>query len=63
MCTTCGAGTEYSCGVPEFTPGFKGSSCWTIFSFLRNVLQIVDSLFVLIPLVIGLSVLQFMAFD
>jgi hypothetical protein len=31
---TCGAGTAYPSGVPEFTPGFQRGSCYLIFSFM-----------------------------
>ena len=36
-----GAGTAYPSGAPEFTPGFQSGSCYSIFSFLCSVLQIV----------------------
>ena len=29
-----GAGTAYPSGAPEFTPGFKWDSCYSIFSFM-----------------------------
>ena len=31
---TSGAGTAYPSGAPEFTPGFKWGSCYSIFSFI-----------------------------
>ena len=31
---TSGAGTAYSSGAPKFTPGFRWSSCYSIFSFM-----------------------------
>jgi len=48
------AGTAYPSGAPEFTPGFKGGSCYSIFSFMCMFCR---SLFVLFLLAIVLSVL------
>jgi hypothetical protein len=41
---TSGAGTAYTSGAPEFTPGFKLGSCYWIFSFICMLCR---SLFVL----------------
>ena len=38
---TSGAGTAYSSGESEFTPGFCWGSCYTISSFMCKLLQIV----------------------
>ena len=38
---TSGAGTAHLSGAPEFTPGFLWCSCYSIFSFLCRVLQII----------------------
>ena len=50
-----GAGTAFSSGVPEFTRGFQWGSCYSIFSFLCIVLQIVVSPSVIFLLTIVLS--------
>ena len=60
---TCGAGTAYLSGGPEFTLGFKWCSYCSIFSFLCKVLQIDVCVFVLFLLGIVLSVLRFTASD
>ena len=62
---TSGEGTAYISGTPEFTPVFSGvRQCYSIFSFMCNVLQIVVCPFVLFILGIVLSVLlRFMDFD
>ena len=39
--TMCGVGTAYPSGTPEFTIGFQWGSCYSIFSFLCSVLQII----------------------
>ena len=57
MGATSGAGTAYPSGVPEFTPRFQWVSCYSIFSFMCNVLQIVVCPVVLFLLTIVLSVL------
>ena len=38
MGVTCGAGTAYPYGAPEFTSGFQWDSCCSVFSFLCSVL-------------------------
>ena len=38
MGATSGAGTAYPYGAPEFTPGFKWGSFYSIFSFMCTVL-------------------------
>ena len=45
ICATSGAGTPYSSGAPEFTPGFQCGSCYSIFSFMCMFCR---SLFVLL---------------
>ena len=35
---TCGTGPAHPSGAPEFTPDFQWRSCYSIVSFLRNVL-------------------------
>ena len=52
-----GAGAIFPSGAPDFTPGFQWGSCYSIFSFMCNVLQIVVCPFVLFLLAIVLSVL------
>ena len=42
---TCGAGTAYPFGAPEFIPSFQWGLSSLIFSFLCSVLQIVVSFF------------------
>ena len=37
---TCGVGTVYPSGAPEFTTGFQCGSCCSIFNFLCGVLYI-----------------------
>ena len=55
---TSGAGTAYPSGAPEFITGFQWGSCYSILSFMCNVLLIVVCPFVLFLLVIGFSVLR-----
>ena len=55
--TTSGTGTVYTSETPEFSPGFSWESCYSIFGFMCNVLQIVVCPFVLFLLVIVLSIL------
>jgi hypothetical protein len=38
MGVTSGAGTAYPLRAPDFTPGFLWGSCYSIFSFMCNVL-------------------------
>jgi hypothetical protein len=38
---TSGEGTAYTSGAPVFTPGIQWGSCYSIFSFMCNVLLIV----------------------
>jgi hypothetical protein len=45
--TTSGAGIAYPSEAPEFSPGFSIISCYSVFGFMRNVLQIVVCPFVL----------------
>ena len=52
-------GTAYPSRAPEFTPGFQWGSCYSIFSFMCNALQIVVCPFVLFLLAIALSVLRY----
>ena len=52
-----GAGTPYPSGPPEFTPGFKGVSCYSIFCFMCMFLR---SLLAMFLLAIVLCVLRFM---
>ena len=54
---TSGARKSYSSAAPAFTAGFQWGSCYSIFSFMCNVLQIVVCPCVLFLLVIVLSVL------
>ena len=54
---TSGVGLAYPSGAPEFNPSFYWVSCYSIFSFLCNVLLIVVCLFVPFLLVIVFSVL------
>jgi len=42
---TSGAGTAYPGGAPEFTPGFKWGSCYSIFSFMCMLCRSLDVLF------------------
>ena len=62
---TSGTGTAYPSGAPEFTPNFQWGSCYSIFCFMCNVLQIVVCAFVLFLFGenIVLSVLRFMDSD
>ena len=56
----CGAGNAYPSVAPEFAPGFLWSlCCWSIFSFLSNVLQIIVCRFVIFLLAIVLFVYSF----
>ena len=55
-----GAGMSYPSGAPQFTPGFKWGSCYSIFS---SMCMFCRSLFVLFLLDIVLSVLRFMDSD
>ena len=57
MGATSGAGTSYTSGAPEFTPGFLWGSCYSILNFYVYVLEIVVCPFVLFRLAIVLSVL------
>jgi len=50
-----GVGTAYLSGAPEFTPGFKCGSCYSILCFMCMFCR---SLFVLFLLVIVLPVLH-----
>ena len=62
MSTTSGTRTAYPFGAPELTPGFYWGLCYSIFSFLCSVLQIIVGHFVLCLLAIVLSVIfRFMA--
>jgi hypothetical protein len=54
MWQNCGAGIAYPSTAPEFTPGFKWGSCYSIFSFMCMFCR---PLFVLFLLTIVLSVL------
>ena len=38
---TSGAGTAYPSGANDFIPGFKLGSCYSIFSFLCGILDII----------------------
>ena len=53
---TCGTGTSFHSGIPEFTPGFSAVRVARFFSFLCNVLLTVVCLFVIFLLTIVLSV-------
>ena len=57
---TCGSGTDNPSGKPKFSPGFWLCSCYSILSFLCNVLYIVVCsyvffrLFIVTPLVFSI---------
>jgi len=55
MGATTGAGTAYPSRTPEFTPGFRWGSCYSIFSFMCMFCR---SLFALLPLFL-LSIVLF----
>ena len=45
-CYTSNTTDDHPSGAPEFAPGFQQGSCYSIFSFMCNVLQIVVCPFV-----------------
>ena len=47
---TYGAGTAYTSGTTEFTPGFQWGSCCSLISFLCSILQINVCPFFFLPL-------------
>ena len=60
---TSGSTSADPSGAPEFIPGFQWGSCYSIFSFMCSVLQIVVCPFVFFLLAIVLFVLRYMDSD